>query len=77
MAEGRTCDYCSEFKPFNLFKVEKRCKDGYRRKCKQCEKPIKQKHYRENKLKYKEYYKSFLERNPNYVREYNLKKLHN
>lgn len=73
MAEGRTCDYCSEFKPFNLFRKAKNCKDGYRRKCKECEKPIRQKYYRENKEKCKEHYNLFLDRNPNYRHEYYIK----
>ena len=70
MDKGRTCDYFLEFKPFSLFRKAKQCKDGHRRKCKECEKPIKQKHYRENKEKYKENYKSFIERNPDYWSKY-------
>ena len=77
MDEGRTCDYCLEFKPFNLFRKGKGCRDGYRRKCKECEKPIMRKYYIEHKEKYKENYKSFIERNPNYRHDYYITKIHN
>lgn len=72
MTEGKICYYCLIFKSFNLFRKSSTCIDGYRRKCKDCERPMKQKHYLDNKEKYKKSYQEFLLRNPNYQNKYYL-----
>ena len=45
--------------------------------CKECIKPSKHLHYIKNQEKYKQRYQEFLERNPNYVKDYKRKKVTN
>ena len=78
MIEGKVCNYCSTFKSYNSFRKEKTCSDGYRGKCKDCERPMRHLHYINNKEKYKQAYQEFQLRNPSYKSEYNFrKKYHN
>ena len=57
---------------------KKTCSDGYRGKCKDCERPMRHLHYINNKEKYKQAYQEFQLRNPSYKSEYNFrKKYHN
>ncbi len=69
MTEGKVCKYCYQFQSYNLFRKVKKCSDGYRNKCKDCERPMKQLHYQNNKEKYKQDYNEFMERNPLYFIE--------
>ena len=67
--KGKICDYCYTFKSYNSFRKAKTCIDGYRRKCKDCERPMKHLHYINNKEKYKQAFIEFMERNPNYYKK--------
>ena len=49
MIEGKVCNYCSTFKSYNSFRKERTCSDGYRGKCKDCERPMRHLHYINNK----------------------------
>ena len=71
--EGKICNTCYCFKSLYFFAKEKTCADGYRGKCKECDRERKQKNYILNKEKYKKAYNEFIERNPNYQCEYYLK----
>ena len=73
MEDGKTCKYCSTFKPFDSFRRAKKCSNGYRGKCKDCERPTRYSHYIRNKEKYRQAYQEFLLRNPNYQKEYYLR----
>jgi hypothetical protein len=59
-------------KPYNDYYRERKVKDGYRASCKECCKPLQQKHYQENKAKYKKAYDDFINKNPIYQKEYYL-----
>ena len=74
MDEGKTCKYCLTFKPYTEFRRAKKCFKGYRGKCKDCERPTRNSHYTRNKEKYHQAYQEFLLRNPNYQKEYYLKR---
>lgn len=37
MSNMRICKFCSVEKPIDLFVKDKKCKDGYRQKCKDCQ----------------------------------------
>jgi superfamily II helicase len=67
---SKTCNTCYINKPINFFTKEKTCPDGHRGRCKECDKERKQKHYQENKEKYKEAYDEFLKRNSDYQKKY-------
>ena len=66
MSEGKVCTKCNEYKLLNEYYKAKKNAMGVKCACKQCLKPIKQKHYQNNKEKYRTAYLRFLERNPNY-----------
>ena len=70
--EGKVCTKCKEFKLLNEYDKQKGRKMGVRSACKKCNKPIKQKHYQNNKEKYKRTYQEFLLRNPDYHKNYRL-----
>ena len=72
MSEGKTCTTCFQYKLFNDYYKNKNKPMGIECQCKQCRKIIKQLHYQKNKERYKQCYENFIERNPNYRREYYL-----
>ena len=74
MGEGKSCSKCGKYKLFNHFDKQTKSPDGHRSSCKLCNKPIKKKHYQDNKNSYKQAYKEFMERNPNYQINYRKKK---
>ena len=73
MTEGKICTKCKEYKLLCEYYKANNRKMGVKSACKECEKPTKMKHYRENKEKYKKAYNEFLLRNPDYRNEYYLK----
>ena len=75
MAEGKVCTKCKEFKLLSEYFKAKDKPMGVKCACKQCIKPVQQKHYQNNKEKYKQGYQEFIERNPNYQRKYYLEKI--
>ena len=46
---------------------------GVKSACKQCNKPKQILHYQNNKGKYKQCYQDFIERNPDYQRNYHFR----
>ena len=64
--ETKTCNTCNNSKHLTNFSKAKTCPDGYRGRCKDCDKPRKQRHYQNNKEKYKLAYQAFMSRNPDY-----------
>ena len=70
MSEGKICTKCNEYKLLNEYDKAKNRKMGVKSACKQCNKPIKQKHYQNNKEKYKQSYQEFILRNPDYKHDY-------
>ena len=48
---------------------------GVKSACKQCNKPIKQNHYQNNKEKYKKAYQEFMLRNPDYHKKFIIKNI--
>ena len=70
MDKGKICNYCMEFKLYDSFRKVKECTDGYRGKCKDCERPKRYLHYIKNIEKYKQAYREFILRNPNYKEDY-------
>ena len=75
MSERKICTKCNEYKSLSEYHKAKDKPMGVRCACKDCERPVKQKHYRKNKEKYKQSYQEFILRNPNYRHEYYLEKL--
>ena len=74
MDDRKICSKCNEYKLLSEYYKEKDKPMGVKSACKQCLKPLKQKHYQNNKEKYKQSYQEFILRNPNYRHEYYLKK---
>lgn len=72
MTEGKICTKCNEYNYFYEYDKQplNKSKDGFRSSCKQCNKPNKRLHYQNNKEKYKEAFKNFMIRNPNYFKNY-------
>ena len=67
MNEGKFCTKCNEYKLFNNYYKDKKNPTGFACACKQCLKPIKQNHYKNNKEKYKKAIQEFIGRNPTYM----------
>ena len=67
MNEGKFCTKCNEYKLFNEYYKDKKNPTGFACACKQCLKPIKQNHYKNNKEKYKKAFQEFIGRNPTYM----------
>lgn len=76
MEEKKICTKCNELKSLCEYYKASGRKYGVKSACKQCLKPVKQRHYQNNKEKYKLAYKEFKLRNPNYTHEYYLQKKH-
>ena len=74
MLEGKKCTKCNEYKLLSEYDKAKGRRMGVKSSCKQCNKPIKQKHYQNNKEKYKQCYQEFMLRNPDYQHKYYLEK---
>ena len=70
MTEGKFCTKCNEYKLLSEYDKSNSRKMGVRSSCKQCNKPIKQNHYQNNKEKYKRSFQEFILRNPDYYRDY-------
>lgn len=75
MDDRKICSKCNEYKLLSEYYKAKDKPMGVKSACKQCLKPSKQKHYQNNKEKYKQSYQEFILRNPNYRHEYYLKKI--
>lgn len=75
MDDRKICSKCNEYKLLSEYYKAKDKAMGVKSACKQCLKPSKQKHYQNNKEKYKQSYQEFILRNPNYRHEYYLKKI--
>ena len=73
--EGKVCSTCHKFKYLYDYYREAKSPDGFKAKCKKCLYTVKRKHYENNKEKYKECYKRFLEKNPNYQSNYYFLKI--
>ena len=73
--EGKVCSTCYKFKYLYDYYRESKSPDGFKAKCKKCLYTVKRKHYEKNKEKYKECYKRFLEKNPNYQSNYYFLKI--
>lgn len=74
MTEGKICTKCNEYKLLSEYHKAKDRAMGVKSACKQCLKPMKQKHYQNKKEKYRKVYLQFILRNPNYQHEYYLEK---
>ena len=74
MTDGKVCTKCKEYKLLSEYHKAKDKTMGVKCACKQCNKPIKQNHYKNNKEKYKTSYQEFIVRNPNYQKNYYLEK---
>ena len=68
--DQKLCSICNQNKPSNYYVKDKNGKYGLRANCKECDKIRKQKHYQENKEKYKKAYNEFMKRNPDYFQNY-------
>lgn len=77
MTERKICTKCNAFKFLKEYDKAKNRPMGVKSACKDCERPVKQKHYKNNKEKYKQSYQEFILRNPNYQQEYYKKKTPN
>ena len=73
MDERKHCSKCNEYKLLSEYYKAKDKPMGVKCACKQCIKPIKQKHYQNNKEKYKQSYQEFMFRNPTYWNLYQRK----
>ena len=69
----KECSVCHQFKSLDEFHIDRSTSCGVKSACILCRKPSKQRHYQNNKTKYKHRYQEFLNRNPNYRSEYYLK----
>ena len=74
MIEGKVCTNCKEYKTFNNYYKESKAPDGLKAKCKQCLYFVKRDHRERNKEKYKQSFQEFIERKPDYFKNYKLKK---
>ena len=74
MIEGKVCTKCQQYKLLSEYHKARDKPMGVKSACKQCNKPLKQLHYQNNKEKYKKSYQEFILRNPNYRHEYYLVK---
>ena len=74
--DGKKCSKCYNFKSLIEFDRQpiNKSRDGYRSSCKECNNENKKRHYQDNKVKYKQAYQYFMDRNPTYQKEYYLKK---
>ena len=70
MIEGKVCTKCNEYKLINNFHKNHSKPLSVNSQCIECRKPIKQRHYRNNKEKYQQAYQAFMERNPTYWSTY-------
>lgn len=70
MDERKHCSKCNEYKLLSEYYKQRDKPMGVSCACKQCNKSVKQKHYQNNKEKYKKAYEKFISRNPNYQSEY-------
>jgi hypothetical protein len=66
--EGKNCTGCQFFKLNNHYYKESKAPDGLRAKCKECLYFIRKNHRERNKENYKQSFKEFMERNPNYYK---------
>lgn len=74
MTERKICTKCNEYKYLYEYDKNKTKPMGVKSACKKCNKPIKQLHYQNNKEKYKQAYQDFIERNPEYQKNYYIMK---
>ena len=66
------CKQCKLFKDINEFSTYKsNGRERIQAYCKPCKKLVGQKYYQDNKQKYKQHHKNFIEKNPNYQNDYN------
>ena len=72
MGQQKVCTKCNECKPLIDYHKANDKPMGVKSACKECQKPIKQRHYQINKEKYRKAYSEFIERNPNYRHDYYL-----
>ena len=77
MEERKHCSKCYEYKLLSEYHKQSDKPMGVSCACKQCKKSSKQKHYQNNKEKYKKAYQEFIIRNPNYRSEYYRKNMYN
>ena len=74
--KGKICTKCNEYK--YLYEYDKqplnKSRDGFRASCKECNKPHKRKHYQNNKESYRSAFQDFMTRNPDYQKNYYLRK---
>ena len=71
--EGKICSTCNEFKYLYEYYKNKDKPMGFECQCKQCRKKVKKLYYQNNKEKYKQYYKDFIIKNPDYQSIYYIK----
>ena len=74
MNEGKICTKCNEFKLLSEYYKANNKSMGVKCACKDCERPVKRNHYKNNKGKYKEAYQEFLIINPDYQHNYQLER---
>jgi hypothetical protein len=74
MTEGKICTKCKEYKFLYEYDKNQTKPMGVKSACKKCNKPLKQNHYQNKKEKYKKSYQEFIERNPDYQKQYYLEK---
>lgn len=67
------CTKCNIEKPLADFYVDKTKKLGIGSYCKQCRRSYRSKQYAANKVRDREYYRRYYEKNPTKLKEYNLK----
>jgi len=70
----KVCTKCNENKLLSEYHKATGRHKGVKSSCKKCNKSVKQKHYEENKEKYKKCFQDFIDRNPDYQKG-NYKKL--
>lgn len=73
--ENKKCGKCQTIKSIDNFYIcRTRSKDGYRNTCRDCDSIYKKSYYQRHPDRFKKAYKEFIERNPNYQKEYIEKK---
>lgn len=65
----KTCCTCKELKPFIEFHKNKSLKDGFQKRCKACVKKSASAHYKENKDRYRQNYRTWRSSNLEKARE--------
>lgn len=71
--ESKKCSRCLEIKSVDNFYISRINKSGYRWACRDCERIYKFFYYNRHPDRFKKAYKEFIERNPNYQKEYRKK----